>query len=90
MPKRVDANQADIVAALRKCGASVQDLHEVGGGCPDLLVGYHGVNALAEVKTLKGRLLANQRRWMDAWKGQHTILRRPEDVPGFLESLEEE
>ena len=36
---RVDQNQSEIVDALRRVGCSVQDLHEVGQGCPDLLVG---------------------------------------------------
>lgn len=36
---RTDANQAAIVAALRRCGASVVDLSGVGNGFPDLIVG---------------------------------------------------
>jgi hypothetical protein len=32
---RVDANQPEIVAALRKCGATVQHLHQVGHGARD-------------------------------------------------------
>ncbi len=36
---KVDTNQADIVAALRAAGASVADMHELGHGYPDLLVG---------------------------------------------------
>ena len=40
---RTDANQAEIVAALRGVGASVQPLHAVGQGCPDLLVGKDNV-----------------------------------------------
>ncbi len=39
-PKRVDANQKVIVAALEDAGATVTHLHEVGKGCPDILVGY--------------------------------------------------
>ena len=50
MPKRVDANQAEIVAALRDIGARVLDLHEVGKGCPDLLVEYRRALWLIEVK----------------------------------------
>lgn len=47
---RVDANQAAVVAALRRAGCYVQDLSGVGGGCPDLLVGYRGAWHLLEVK----------------------------------------
>jgi DNA-binding NarL/FixJ family response regulator len=36
---KVDANQTEITAALRQMGATVQHIHTVGKGCPDLLVG---------------------------------------------------
>lgn len=49
-PKQVDANQTAVVAAFRAAGASVLHLHEVGTGCPDLLVGAGGVDALVEIK----------------------------------------
>lgn len=39
---RVDANQGVIVDALEAMNASVQLLTDVGGGCPDLLVGHKG------------------------------------------------
>jgi hypothetical protein len=48
--QRVDRNQAEIVQALRKCGAHVQSLAGVGRGCPDLLVGYRGCWRVLEVK----------------------------------------
>ena len=35
---KVDANHAEIVAALRSAGCGVLDLSAVGKGCPDLLV----------------------------------------------------
>lgn len=47
---RVDANQAEIVKALRDVGAFVQVLSSVGKGCPDLLVAYRGVWSLIECK----------------------------------------
>ena len=47
---RTDANQAEIVAALRKAGASVTSLAGVADGCPDLLVGRAGQTLLMEVK----------------------------------------
>ena len=47
---RVDANQKEIVDALRKVGASVVSLSQIGDGCPDLLVGYRGRTLLLEVK----------------------------------------
>ena len=46
---RVDNNHTAIVLALRAIGATVQSLASVSGGCPDLVVGYHGRNVLLEV-----------------------------------------
>ena len=48
--KRVDINQKAIVEHLRAMGASVFHLHEVGKGCPDLLVGVNSQTYLIEVK----------------------------------------
>lgn len=70
MPKRTDANQQDIIDALRDIGASVQDLHTVGKGCPDLLVGYRGVNYLLEVKHRAGKLTGKEPEWHADWRGQ--------------------
>jgi hypothetical protein len=47
--RRVDANQDQIVSALRACGATVRVISQ-GGGIPDLLVGYCGYTLLLEVK----------------------------------------
>lgn len=71
---KVDRNQAEIVAALRAVGATVQPLHAVGQGCPDLLVGYRGKNHLIEVKDWKAsasdrQLNARQVEWHSGWKG---------------------
>ena len=48
---QVDPNQAEIVAALRKVGATVQTLAAVGQGCPDLMVGFRRQTYLLEVKS---------------------------------------
>ena len=65
----MDANQAAIVDALRAVGASVTSLAKVGGGCPDLLVGYRGVNHVIEVKDGSG-FTAAQKRWHSEWQGK--------------------
>jgi len=72
---KVDRNQAEIVAALRGAGATVQPLHAVGKGCPDLLVGFRGRNILLEVKDWKAAksdrvLTSHQEEWHGGWKGQ--------------------
>jgi hypothetical protein len=71
---KIDANHAEIVKALRAIGCSVQPLHMVGGGCPDLAVGYRGQNFWLEVKDgtkppSQRRLTPDQVKWVDAWKG---------------------
>lgn len=72
---KVDNNQAEIVKALRKIGASVQPLHTVGGGVPDLLVGMAGRNVLLEVKDgakvpSAQKLTPDQVGWHRDWRGQ--------------------
>ena len=80
MPKRVDANQAEIVADLRKCGASIWHLHELGFGCPDIVVGFRGVNYLIEIKQGKGKLNPRQQDWHNHWQGQVAVARTSEEA----------
>lgn len=47
---KIDDNQPEIVAALRKIGALVTLLSAVGEGVPDLLVWYRDKWTLLEVK----------------------------------------
>lgn len=47
---RTDAPHQEIMSALRKCGATVVSLSNVGRGCPDLLVGWRKRTLLIEVK----------------------------------------
>lgn len=72
---KVDRNQSEIVTMLRTVGCTVQLLHTVGQGCPDLLVGYRGVNLLLEVKDGElppsGRKLTEpEADWHRDWRGQ--------------------
>ena len=71
---KVDANQKIIVKALRDAGATVQHLHAVGAGCPDLLVGHRGLSHLVEVKDGKKppsarKLTPDQVVWHRDWRG---------------------
>ena len=78
---KVDANQPDIVKALRGVGCSVQDLSKVGGGCPDLLVARNGVSILIEVigpdkakRFPPSGLSKGQIAWHASWRGPvHTV-----------------
>jgi hypothetical protein len=67
---RVDANQSAIVKALRSAGAFVQQLHTIGDGCPDLLVGYRGKWHLIECKDgdkppSARKLTPDEKEWHD-------------------------
>lgn len=82
---KIDRNQPEIVAALRDVGASVEPLHRVGKGCPDLLVGFRGVNYLLEVKD--GELAPSDRKltqaqaeWHPAWRGSATVVLSADDA----------
>lgn len=78
---KVDKNQTEIVDAFRKLGFTVQHLHTVGGGVPDLLVGRGGINLLVEVKDGgKAKLTPEQIKWHDEWRGQVAIVRSLDDV----------
>jgi hypothetical protein len=77
---KVDRNQSQIVAALRKIGASVEPIHAVGGGVPDLLVGFRGRTLLMEVKSEDGTLTDDQARWHLSWRGQKAIVRNVDEA----------
>ena len=82
MPRiaRVDANQPDIVQALRQIGATVQPIHVIGKGCPDLLVGFRSRNYVLEVKDgakvpSARKLTPDELRWHDDWRGEVFIVK---------------
>lgn len=82
---QVDRNQPEIVQALRSVGCSVQPLHQVGGGVPDLLVGIGGLNYLLEVKDgakppSARALNADQVVWHRDWRGQRVVVESVEDA----------
>ena len=83
-PRRVDANQASIVADLRAMGATVEHLHERGHGCPDITVGFRDVNYLFEIKTGNEGLRLTQQLWHDAWHGQVDVIRSFEDALAIM------
>lgn len=84
-PKRVDANQPEIVARLREVGASVTPTHEIGRGFPDLAVGFRGITYLVEVKDgskppSKRRLTPDEQEWHETWRGQVAIIETVDDA----------
>lgn len=90
---RTDTNQAEIVDALRAIGCSVQPLHTIGKGCPDLLVGYRGANWLLEVKDgrkppSKRRLTADEKLWHLEWRGQVAVVNSVEEAIALVTQYE--
>jgi len=76
-----DGNQSEIVEALRAVGASVFLLHAVGCGCPDLLVGFRGVNYLLEIKCGRhAKLTPAERRFFDVWSGYAEVVRTVDEA----------
>ena len=81
MRHRADNNQKEIIEALRQIGASVLVLSQVGGGCPDLLIGFRNQSILMEVKTKKGKLKPEQIEFIYRWRGnQVQIVRSVEEA----------
>lgn len=76
---KIDANQNEIVEALRKIGCSVQILSSVGKGCPDILVGKNGINYLIEIKDgnkpkSAQKLTPDQVEWHEKWNGSVVVV----------------
>jgi Holliday junction resolvase len=70
---RIDANQEQIVAALRAMGATVRIVTQ-GNGLPDLLVGFRGMTILMEVKDGQKvpsarKLTSAEQKFFDEWSG---------------------
>lgn len=92
----VDANQASIIAAMRQAGASVQPLHAVGKGCPDLLVGIC-TNAgrrcyVVEIKDgskppSARKLTPAQVEWHAAWRGGVHVITDVDQAVAWVQSM---
>ena len=91
---KADANQGEIVQALRQMGASVQHTHQLGQGAPDAICGYKGVNLLIEIKDggkppSKRKLTPDEQTWHAEWRGQVAIVESVEDAVRLLNSVTE-
>ena len=76
-----DANEPDIVSALRKIGATVYHMDEP----VDLLVGYRARNFLLEVKDgdkppSKTKRTEKQRDFFKGWLGQVRVVKSAEEA----------
>lgn len=79
--KRVDENHAQVVAELRAAlpEATVLDLSGTGKGCPDIMVGWNGLNFLLEIKDgdkpkSRRELTEAQKAFHLSWQGQAAIV----------------
>jgi len=77
---KVDQNHQEIVAVLRQVGVTVQDLSQVGKGCPDIVCGWKGKNYFFEIKTEKGKLSNKQKEWFRYWNGHKAVIRNEYDA----------
>lgn len=82
---KVDGNQPAIVAALRAVGVTVSITSAVGGGFPDIVLGYKERSFLVEIKDPskpKGdqKLTPDQVEWHREWKGQKAVVRTIEEA----------
>lgn len=89
MPKKVDANQKVIVAAIRRMGATVLHLHTIGKGCPDIAVGFQKRNYFFEIKDgsnipSKRKLTPDEVEFHAMWRGQVTVIESIEDAIQYI------
>lgn len=82
---KVDANQHEIVDALRGVGASVSITSAVGEGFPDIAVGYKGQNLLLEIKDgskppSDRKLTPAQQKWHREWCGTVLVVETVKDA----------
>lgn len=90
---RTDANQIQVVSALRAAGAKVEDLSAVGKGVPDLLCQYQGAFYLIEVKDgrktpSQRKLTPDQVKWHDEWKCAFLgVVESPDEALKFIGAI---
>jgi len=88
----VDENQSRIVRAFRQFGCSVQPLHAVGNGVPDLLCAFGGINFLVEVKDgaktpSKRKLTPDQETWHREWNATVFVAEDTDDVCAIMMAI---
>ena len=77
---KVDRNQAEIVQALRKAGASVTPTHFVGAGFPDIVVSFRDSWYLLEIKTEDGTLTQSEIEFAEYHRAMVPVVRSVEDA----------
>jgi hypothetical protein len=88
LPKKVDANQKEIVAALRQMGATVWITSDCGHGAPDIICGYSGRSYLFELKSSGGRMTTDEIEWRDKWRGNYYVITTAEQAIEIMQDDE--
>jgi hypothetical protein len=87
---RTDANHSEVTGWYEELFCSVVDLHAVGGGVPDLLIGCAGRSELVEVKTEHGQLEPAQVTFIRDWRGAKVVIVRTQaDVINHVMNIRE-
>jgi hypothetical protein len=86
---KADANQPEIVEKLRDIpGVSVEPIHRLGQGKPDLLIGYRQRNYLIELKNgnrpCDRVLTPDESKWHARWRGQVVVAGTFEEICDVL------
>jgi len=84
---KVDANQPEIVRVLRGSGCTVQHIHMVGRGCPDLIVYSPFLQRMILMELKDGTLPPSkrgltkaERRWHEDWPADVFIVHSVEEA----------
>lgn len=86
---KIDGNQQDLFRFMEILGATVTSTAPLGNGFPDALIGFRGVNYLAEIKDpaqppSKRKLRPKQIKFHGTWRGHVTILQTTDDCLRML------
>lgn len=89
---KTDRNQPEVIAAMRAIGVSVQSLHKVGQGAPDLLCAIAGLTFLVEVKDgakppSAQKLTPDQVEWHKNWKAPVYIVNSTETAIDLVQKI---
>lgn len=84
---KTDANQAEIVRALRAIGATVTITASVGSGFPDLVVGYRGLTTCIEIKMPGAHMTPDEAAWFEAWHGDAYIVSSADEAIQVVQDL---
>lgn len=85
-----DRNHQEVCDGLRAADMSVVDLSVVGKGCPDICVGWRGVNVLLEIKDpakppSKRALTEDEAEFQLHWRGHMFVVHSAAEAIAYVE-----